>query len=81
MVVGDVNATAACAIPCATLRDNTERPTTLSEGTNRLLRPAELVAAAREALAGQWPKGRRPAPWDGHTAQRAAQSLKRLLGA
>jgi UDP-N-acetylglucosamine 2-epimerase (non-hydrolysing) len=68
-------------IPCATLRENTERPITVSEGTNRLLQPAELVAAARQALAGQWPKGRKPALWDGHTAQRAAQSLKRLLKA
>jgi UDP-N-acetylglucosamine 2-epimerase (non-hydrolysing) len=68
-------------IPCATLRENTERPITVSEGTNRLLQPGELVAAAREALAGQWPKGRKPALWDGHTAQRAAQSLKRLLKA
>jgi UDP-N-acetylglucosamine 2-epimerase (non-hydrolysing) len=68
-------------IPCATLRENTERPITLSEGTNRLLKPAGLVAAAREALAGQWPKGRRPALWDGHAAERAAQSLRKRLHA
>jgi len=47
-------------IPCATLRENTERPVTVSEGTNRLLKPPELAAAARTALAGQWPRGRRP---------------------
>jgi UDP-N-acetylglucosamine 2-epimerase (non-hydrolysing) len=68
-------------IPCATLRENTERPITLTEGSNRLLAPAALVAAARTALAGEWPKGRRPALWDGHAAQRAARSLeRRLLG-
>jgi UDP-N-acetylglucosamine 2-epimerase (non-hydrolysing) len=68
-------------IPCATLRENTERPITLSEGTNRLVKPSTLLAAAREALAGRWPKGRKPALWDGHAAQRAAQSLRtRLFG-
>jgi UDP-N-acetylglucosamine 2-epimerase (non-hydrolysing) len=67
-------------IPCATLRENTERPITVSEGTNRLLQPTDLLAAAREALDGRWPKGRRPQKWDGHTAQRATESLKRRLG-
>ncbi len=66
-------------IPCATLRENTERPITL-QGTNRLLQPAKLVAAAREVLEGRWPAGRRPALWDGHAADRAAKSLRRLLG-
>jgi UDP-N-acetylglucosamine 2-epimerase (non-hydrolysing) len=66
-------------IPCATLRENTERPITLSEGTNRLLKLPELAEAAHEALAGHWPRGRRPALWDGHTAQRAAASLHRRL--
>jgi len=63
-------------IPCATLRENTERPITLTEGTNRLLKPAALLAAAREALSGKWPKGSRPALWDGRAAQRAAHSLR-----
>jgi UDP-N-acetylglucosamine 2-epimerase (non-hydrolysing) len=68
-------------IPCATLRENTERPITITEGTNRLLKPTDLVPAAREALEGRWPKGRRPQKWDGHAAQRATESLKKLLGA
>jgi len=66
-------------IPCATLRENTERPITLTEGTNRLLQPEGLLAAAREALRGQWRAGKRPALWDGHAASRAAVSLKKLL--
>jgi UDP-N-acetylglucosamine 2-epimerase (non-hydrolysing) len=66
-------------IPCATLRENTERPITLSEGTNRLLKPAQLVAATREALAGSWPRGRKPPLWDGQTARRAAMSLHRRI--
>jgi UDP-N-acetylglucosamine 2-epimerase (non-hydrolysing) len=66
-------------IPCATLRENTERPITVSEGTNRLVKPAGLFAAAREALEGRWPKGRKPARWDGHAAERAAESLRTRL--
>jgi UDP-N-acetylglucosamine 2-epimerase (non-hydrolysing) len=66
-------------VPCATLRENTERPVTITEGTNRLLKPIDLAAAAREVLAGKWPKGRKPALWDGHAAQRAARSLRSRL--
>ena len=66
-------------IPCVTLRENTERPITVSEGTNRLLEPPDLVGAARAALEGTWPRGRRPELWDGHAAARAAQSLKTRL--
>jgi UDP-N-acetylglucosamine 2-epimerase (non-hydrolysing) len=66
-------------IPCATLRENTERPITISEGTNRLLKPDGLAAAAREALAGKWPTGRKPPLWDGHTAERAVRSLSRKV--
>jgi UDP-N-acetylglucosamine 2-epimerase (non-hydrolysing) len=66
-------------IPCATLRENTERPITVSEGTNRLLKPAQLPAAVAEALSGKWPKGRKPELWDGHAALRAERSLRRRL--
>ena len=66
-------------VPCATLRENTERPITVTEGTNRLLKPAGLVAAAKEVLAGKWPRGKKPALWDGHAAQRAAHSLRARL--
>jgi UDP-N-acetylglucosamine 2-epimerase (non-hydrolysing) len=67
-------------IPCMTLRENTERPITLSEGTNRLLEPEELLNSVEQVLAGDWPSGVRPEFWDGKTAQRVAASLKQALG-
>jgi len=68
-------------IPCATLRENTERPVTITQGTNRLIKPSEVTSAAREALSGKWPTGRKPAKWDGRAAERASESLRRLLSA
>jgi UDP-N-acetylglucosamine 2-epimerase (non-hydrolysing) len=67
-------------IPCATLRENTERPITITEGSNRLLQPGSLVAAAKEALEGTWRAKRHPVLWDGHAAERATASLRQTLG-
>jgi UDP-N-acetylglucosamine 2-epimerase (non-hydrolysing) len=66
-------------IPCLTVRPNTERPVTVTEGTNRLVKPADLVAEAGRALRGEWTHGRRPELWDGRTASRCVASLKRHL--
>jgi UDP-N-acetylglucosamine 2-epimerase (non-hydrolysing) len=66
-------------IPCATLRENTERPVTVSEGTNRLVKASDLPAAARRVLAGEWARGTRPEFWDGRAAERAACSLRAFL--
>ena len=60
-------------------RPNTERPITVTEGTNRLVQPGDLVAEAGKALRGEWPHGRRPDRWDGQTAARCVASLKKHL--
>ncbi|MCM3885775.1 non-hydrolyzing UDP-N-acetylglucosamine 2-epimerase [Frankia sp. R82] len=74
--------TTVLGVPCLTLRDNTERPLTVTEGTNQVVGrdPAMVVAAALEALENP-PPPRRPALWDGHAGQRIAAILARTLPA
>lgn len=66
-------------VPCLTFRDSTERPVTVSEGTNTLVGrdPERLRDAVQAALDGEPPAARRPALWDGHAAERIAQVLAR----
>jgi UDP-N-acetylglucosamine 2-epimerase (non-hydrolysing) len=64
-------------IPCLTLRDTTERPITIAQGTNRLVAPRDLASSVSAVLGGNWPHGRCPALWDGKTAVRVAESLRR----
>ncbi len=63
-------------IPCLTLRDNTERPITISEGTNELVTSETVFAALEAALAR--PKSQRPRPeyWDGASAARCVADLR-----
>ena len=69
--------TTALGVPCLTLRANTERPITISEGTNRLLGndPASIVPAAKAILDGGPVPPRCPALWDGHAGERIAAVL------
>jgi len=62
-------------IPCLTLRENTERPITITQGTNRLVRADNLAENIAQALEGDWPKGVRPLLWDGRAAERAVAAL------
>ena len=64
-------------IPCITLRDTTERPITITEGTNVLVHndPARIVDEAEKILDGNPRKGSCPAIWDGHTADRIVEIL------
>lgn len=66
-------------VPCFTLRENTERPVTIEQGTNYLA-GSDLTKAdkmVRVCLAGKTKKGRIPDLWDGHAAQRIADVLLR----
>src|SRR3954471_22828569 len=66
-------------IPCLTLRENTERPVTISEGSNRLTTPETLLLDLEKALTA--PRAvRRPALWDGKTAGRCVEDLRRRSG-
>lgn len=69
--------TTALGVPCLTVRENTERPITILEGTNRLVldpkQLPELVGACRRS--GQ---ARRPNGWDGKAGERIAQALLRM---
>lgn len=68
-------------VPCMTLRDATERPETVTLGSTEPIGadPAALKPALDRMFGGQWKRGSIPEKWDGHTGERIAQQLDRLL--
>ena len=79
---GVTEETTVLGVPCVTLRDSTERPETVTVGTNELIGtdPGALKPALDKLFAGLWKKGAIPEKWDGHTGARIAEELDRLLG-
>jgi UDP-N-acetylglucosamine 2-epimerase (non-hydrolysing) len=71
----------ALGIPCLTLRENTERPVTITHGTNRLVgtQTAAILAGFDEAMSHEHDAQRRPPLWDGRTAGRVASVLTNFL--
>ncbi|UVT21028.1 MAG: UDP-N-acetylglucosamine 2-epimerase (non-hydrolyzing) [Nitrospira sp.] len=78
---GITEETTVLGVPCLTLRDNTERPETITIGTNELIGtdPSKLAPALARLMAGQWKKGAIPPKWDGKTAERIVECLERVL--
>jgi UDP-N-acetylglucosamine 2-epimerase (non-hydrolysing) len=69
--------TTILGVPCLTLRDNTERPVTVTHGTNRIIGtdPARIVTEALRTLSDPPSPDRTPALWDGHAAGRIVRVL------
>ena len=78
---GITEETTVLGVPCLTLRDTTERPETVTIGTNELIGtdPVRLKPALDRLFAGEWKKGAIPEKWDGRTAERIVTALERLL--
>ena len=66
-------------IPCLTLRPNTERPITITQGTNRLCAAEDLEAKVNDILSNKGQGARKPDLWDGRTAERVCESIQRRL--
>lgn len=78
---GITEETTVMRVPCLTLRDSTERPETVTVGTNELIGtdPAKLKPAMDRLFAGEWKNGAIPEKWDGQTATRIVAVLEQLL--
>jgi len=70
--------TSILGVPCLTLRENTERPVTVTQGTNRIVGndPGRIVREALAVLDGKSKAGRTPELWDGRAAERIVAGLR-----
>jgi UDP-N-acetylglucosamine 2-epimerase (non-hydrolysing) len=77
---GITEETTVLGVPCITLRQNTERPETVTIGTNELIGtdPKAIQPALDKLFEGKWKKGGIPEKWDGHSAERIVDHLLRL---
>jgi UDP-N-acetylglucosamine 2-epimerase (non-hydrolysing) len=80
---GVTEETTVMGVPCITMRNTTERPETVSIGTNELIGtdPSRLAPALDRLFDGRWKRGGIPPLWDGRTSERIAERLERLLDA
>ena len=78
---GITEETTVMGVPCFTLRESTERPETVTMGTNELLGtdPAALEPAFERLFSGKWKQGSIPKKWDGKTAERIVSVLEQIL--
>ncbi|NQU86583.1 MAG: UDP-N-acetylglucosamine 2-epimerase (non-hydrolyzing) [Mariniphaga sp.] len=78
---GITEETTVMGIPCITLRDNTERPETITIGTNELIGtdPKAIKPTMEKLFSGKWKKGSIPELWDGKTAERIVEKLLEIL--
>ena len=77
---GITEETTVMGVPCMTLRDNTERPETITQGTNELIGtdPKAIAPAMEKLFSGKWKTGTIPHLWDGKTAERIVEHLIQL---
>jgi UDP-N-acetylglucosamine 2-epimerase (non-hydrolysing) len=78
---GITEETTLMGVPCMTLRDSTERPETVTIGTNELLgtKPDALIPATDKLFSGKWKIGSIPEKWDGKTGVRIVEHLVKIL--
>ena len=78
---GITEETTVMGVPCITLRDSTERPETVTIGTNELIGtdPGNIKPAFDRLFAGEWKKGSIPEKWDGKAGERIVSHLMELL--
>ncbi|WP_318643078.1 non-hydrolyzing UDP-N-acetylglucosamine 2-epimerase [Flavobacterium ardleyense] len=80
---GITEETTIMGVPCLTLRDNTERPETITIGTNELVGTdhRNIKPALQKLFKGDWKKGSIPDLWDGHAAERIVDVIKNFYKA